>query len=146
MYIYIYIHVYVYIYIYTYIYIYIYIYTVIADLLLINYGEGGATKWVNRGSETFCALPPQDRVKLFAPPLLKSGNFARAPPPPYNMAKTSSYCLKTTPKLFVSHPSAWLKLFPPPLFVGVKLHMPPSRFVAPPLPVISDQSLSNGYY
>ena len=28
----------------------------------------------------------------------------------------------------------------PPLFVGVKVHMPPSRFVAP-LPVISDQSL-----
>ena len=27
------------------------------------------------GSETFCA-PPQDRVKLFAPPLLKSGNFS----------------------------------------------------------------------
>ena len=35
--------------------------------LVINYGEGGATKWENRGSETFCA-PPQDRVKLFAPP------------------------------------------------------------------------------
>ena len=23
--------------------------------LVINYGEGGATKWENRGSETFCA-------------------------------------------------------------------------------------------
>ena len=57
----------------------------------------GATKWGNRGSETFCA-PPQDRVKLFTPPLLKSGNFLL---PPYNMAKTSSYCVKATPKLFV---------------------------------------------
>ena len=50
--------------------------------LVINYGEGGATKWEKRGSETFCA-PPQDRVKLFAPPLLKSGNLSRLP---YNMA------------------------------------------------------------
>ena len=86
-------------------------------------GRGGATKWENRGSETFCAPPPQDRVKLFTPPLLKSGNFSR---PPYNMAKTSSYRVKTTPKLFAPPPpSAWLKLFPPPLFVGVKLHVPP---------------------
>ena len=40
-------------------------------------------------------------------------------------------------------PLAWLKLFHPP-FVGVKLHLPPSRFVAPPPPVISDQSLNVG--
>ena len=32
--------------------------------------------------------PPQDRVKLFAPPLLKGGNFLR--PPPITMAKTFS--------------------------------------------------------
>ena len=52
--------------------------------LVINYGEGGATKWKNRGSETFYAPPPpQDRVTLFAPPLLKSGNFSCLP---YNMA------------------------------------------------------------
>ena len=58
------------------------------------------------------------------------------------MAKTLSYRIKTTPKLFVHPPSAWLKLFASPLFAGVKLHVPPhSRFVAPPLPVISDQSL-----
>ena len=25
--------------------------------LVINYGEGGATKWENRRSETFCAPP-----------------------------------------------------------------------------------------
>ena len=39
--------------------------------LVINYGEGGggggATKWENHGSETFCA-PPQDSVKLSTPP------------------------------------------------------------------------------
>ena len=38
--------------------------------------------------------------------------------------------------------SAWLKLFLPPLFVGVKLQVPPLPFCSPlPLPVISDQSL-----
>ena len=48
--------------------------------LVINYGEGGATKWENCGSETFCPPPPpQDRVKLFAPPLLKSGNITHPP-------------------------------------------------------------------
>ena len=60
------------------------------------------------------------------------------------MAKTSSYCVKTTPKLFVLPPPpppfSMAKTFSPPLFVGVKLHMPPSRFVAP-LTVISDQVL-----
>ena len=109
--------------------------------LVINYGEGGATKWENRGSETFCGPPPpQDSVKLFAPPLLISGNFTR---PPYNMAKTSSYRVKTTPKLFVPPPpSEWLKLFLPPLFVRVKLHVTPLPFCSPPLPIISDQSLT----
>ena len=45
--------------------------------------------------------------------------------PPYNMAKTSSYRVKNYPKTFCAPPSARLKLFPPPLFVGVKLHVPP---------------------
>ena len=76
-------------------------------------GRGAATKWENRRSEIFCA-PPQD-------PLLKSGNFTR---PPYNMAKTSSYSVKTTPKLFVP-PFRMAKTFSSPLFVGVKLHVPP---------------------
>ena len=30
----------------------------------------GALKWENSGSQTFCA-PPQDRVKLVVPPLLR---------------------------------------------------------------------------
>ena len=49
------------------------------------------------------------------------------------MAKISSYRVKTC----CAPPSEWLKLFLPPLFVGVKLHVPPpSRFIAPPLPVL----------
>ena len=57
------------------------------------------------------------------------------------MAKTSSYHLKTPPKLFV----------PPPLFVGVKLHVPTPpppalSFCSPPLPVISDQSLKGQFH
>ena len=31
---------------------------VISKGLMINYGEGGATKWENRRSETFCTPPP----------------------------------------------------------------------------------------
>ena len=60
-------------------------------------GRGGLQNGKIAGPKLF-APPPQDRVKLFAPPLLKIGNFSC---PPYNMAKTSSYYVKTTPKLFV---------------------------------------------
>ena len=108
--------------------------------LVINYGEGGgATKWENRGSETFCT-PPSRQGKPFCAPLLKSQNFLR---PHFNMAKTLSYCIKTTQKLVVPPPPfSMSKTFvAPSLFVGVKLHVVPSRFVAP-LPVISDQSLT----
>ena len=84
-------------------------------------GRGGLQNGKIAGPKRF-APPPQDRVKLFAPPLLKSGNLTC---PPYNMAKTSSYRVKSTPKLFV-----------PPLQNG---------FVAPPLPVISDHSLIEHY-
>ena len=69
----------------------------IRDWSLIT-GRGGLQNGKIAGLKLF-APPPQDRVKLFAPPpLLKSGNFLC---PPYNMAKTSSYHVKTTPKLFV---------------------------------------------
>ena len=61
-------------------------------------GRGGGLQNGKIAGPKHFATPPQDRVKLFAPPLLKSGNFSRCP---YNMAKTSSYRLKTTPKLFV---------------------------------------------
>ena len=43
--------------------------------------------------------PPSGQGKTFCSPLLKSGNFLC--PPPFNMAKTSNYCVKTTPKLVV---------------------------------------------
>ena len=68
--------------------------------LVINYGEGGgATKWENRGSKTFCAPPPSRQGKTFcAPPPFKEWKLFV---PPYNMAKTSSYHVKTTPKPFV---------------------------------------------
>ena len=52
---------------------------VLSKGLVINYGEGGATKWENRGSVTFCATPsrhgktfrapPFKEWKLYAPPL-----------------------------------------------------------------------------
>ena len=105
-------------------------------------GRGGGYKIGKSRVRNFLRPPPQDKVKLFTAPLLKSGNFLH--PPPYNMAKTSSYCVRTTPKLLrPPPPSAWLKLCPPPLFIGVKLHVaPPSRFVPPPLSVLSDQSLT----
>ena len=65
-------------------------YTTRGKGLVINYGEGGATKWENRGCETFCAPPPpQDRVKLIAPPLLKSGNFSSPPTIKLNLQATT---------------------------------------------------------
>ena len=36
--------------------------------LVINYGEGGATKWENRGSETYCAPPSRQGKTFHAPP------------------------------------------------------------------------------
>ena len=54
--------------------------------------RGGLQNGKIAGPKLF-APPPQDRVKLFAPPLLKSANFTR---PPYNMAKTSSFRGKST--------------------------------------------------
>ena len=36
--------------------------------LVINYGEGGATKWENRGSETFCATPSRQGKTFSRPP------------------------------------------------------------------------------
>ena len=71
--------------------------TIVTRGLVINYGEGGATKWENRGSETFCAPPSRQGKTFCAPPFKDWKLFA----PPYNMAKTSSYYVKTTPKLFV---------------------------------------------
>ena len=87
--------------------------------LVINYREGvyqmGKSQVRNflrltlpppsRQGKTLCAPPPPFKEwKLFEPP--------------FNMAKTSSYHVKTTPKPFVPPPppSAWLKIhmLPPP--------------------------------
>ena len=61
------------------------------------------------------------------------------------MAKTSSYRVKTIPKLFVP-PFSMAKTFsapPPPFCRGETSRAPPpSHFVAPPPPWISDQSLT----
>ena len=66
---------------------------------------------IGRVTGEFCGVNPQgtghllwgggglQNGKIAGPKLLKSGNFTR--PPPYNMAKTSSYRVKTTPKLVV---------------------------------------------
>ena len=101
-------------------------------------GRGGGYKIGNRGSETCCPPPlPSRQGKTFRAPLLKSGNFSC---PSFNMAKTSSYRVKTTPKRFVPPPPfSMAKTFSaPPFHRGKTSLAPPSRFVAPPLPVISD--------
>ena len=66
-------------------------------VLFINYGERGATKWEKSRFRNFLRPPSSRQGKLFAHPLLKSGNFLH---PHFNMAKTSSYCVKTTPTTF----------------------------------------------
>ena len=58
--------------------------------LVINYGEGGGG---GGGLQNEKITGP----KLFAPPLLKSGNFLQ----PLLPAKTSSYHVKTNPTHFV---------------------------------------------
>ena len=77
-------------------------------------GRGGLQNGKIAGPKLFAPPPPhQDRVELFAPPPpLKSGSFLR---PPFNIAKTSSYCVKTTPNLFAP---------PHPLKSGYFLHPP----------------------
>ena len=93
-------------------------------------GRGGLQNGKITGPKLF-APPPQDRVKLFAPPLLKSGSFSC---PPYNMAKTSSYRVKSTQN-FLCPPFSTAKTFSaPPFHRGKTSRAPPSRFVAPPSP------------
>ena len=50
--------------------------------LVINNGEGGGLQLGKSQVRNFLRSP-QDRVKPFAPPLLKGGNFLRPPPPHY---------------------------------------------------------------
>ena len=81
----------------------------------------------SRKGKTVCALPFKEWENL-GPPLQYGFKLPRTNHP-------NTFCAPP--------PSARLKHFPTPLFVGVKLHILPSRFVPPPppLPIISDQSL-----
>ena len=62
---------------------------------------------------------------------------------PFNMAKPSSYHVKTNPQnmLCPPPPLAWLELFPPPFHMSKTSHAPPPLPFCSPLPVISDRSL-----
>ena len=105
-------------------------------------GRWGLQNGKIAGPKLFAPPPslPQDRVTLFAPPpppLLKSQNFLH--PPPFNMAQNSSYCVKTSPELFVPPPPSFdmAKTLSTPFHRGKTSHAPPpplSRFVAPPPP------------
>ena len=102
---------------------------------------GGATKWENHGSKTFC-IPPQDRVKLLSPSFKEWKLFA---PPPFNMAlKLQATAYKLPQNLLCPPPPfSMAKTFCPPLFRRDNAsHAPPLPFVAPPSPVICDRSLS----
>ena len=94
---------------------------------VIIHGEGGgggsATKLKITGPKLFLPPPRQDRIqdptfkgwKIFAPPLHSS------------MAKTMHSVLKLPQHLLCPpppRPSAWLTLFPNPLFGGVRIHLP----------------------
>ena len=58
--------------------------------LVINYGEGGYKMGKSRFKNVLRPPPPQDRVKLFAPPLfLKEWKLFVPPPTTFNMAITS---------------------------------------------------------
>ena len=51
------------------------------------------------GPELFVPPPPSRQGKTFHAPVLKSGNILG---PPFDVAATSTYYVKTTPNLFVS--------------------------------------------
>ena len=91
----------------------------VRDWSLIT-GRGGQ-KWENRGSETFCA-PPSRQGSTFCAPPLKEWKLVV---PPCNMAKTSSYRVKTTPKLFAPPPSRQGPTFCAPPLKEWKLVVPP---------------------
>ena len=83
--------------------------------------------------------PPQDRVKLFAPPPFKEWKVFTPPPTIRLNLQATAYKL---PQNFLCPPFSMAKTFSaPPFRRGKTSSAPPSRFVAPPLPVISDQSL-----
>ena len=108
----------------------------IRDWSLIT-GRGGVYKTRELRVRNFLhPLHPQDRVKLFASPLLKSGNFLRPPSLWLKLQATP----KNYPKTFCAPTFSMAKTSPPPFHRGKTSHAP-LPFCSPPLPVISDQSL-----
>ena len=84
----------------------------------------------NRRSKIFRPLPP--------PPPSKGWKPFAPPPSPVSMVSIHAGSLvKTTPKIILPpppSPSAWIQLFPSPLFVGVKLDFPTPQILLPPPP------------
>ena len=113
--------------------------------LVINYGEGGGYKMGKSWVRNFLRPPPPSRQgKTFCPPpLLRSGKFS-CPPTKWLKLQASAYKL---PQHLLCSPFSMAKTIsaPPPIFVGVKLHMPPPLpfcsppplpFCSPPPPVL----------
>ena len=87
---------------------------IISKGLVINYGEGGLQNGKIAGTKLLRPPPPSRQGKTFCVPPFKEWKLVA---PPFNMAKTSSYRIKTTLKTFCAPPpSAWLKNSAPPPF------------------------------
>ena len=101
-------------------------------------GGGGLQNGKITGPNLFAPPPPpQDRITLFAAPLFKGWKLFAASLVLW--LKLQAPVLKQPQNLLCPPPFSMAKT---PFFVGVELHLPPpSRFVAPTLPIISDQSL-----
>ena len=94
-------------------------------------GRGGYKMGKSGVQNLLCAPPPpQDKVKLSTTPPLKMETFCVSP---FNMAKTSSYRIKITPKLVVPLFSM-AKTFSAPLFRRGKTSHAPLPFCSPPPP------------
>ena len=98
--------------------------------VVVRGGGGGVQNEKNRRSKTF--LRPLSRQGN-PPPFKEWQHFV---PPPFNMPKTLSYHVKKqTFCAPLQHGQNFIRP-PPPLFIGVKLHMypPPLPFCNPPSP------------
>ena len=100
--------------------------------LVINYREGGGLQNGKiAGPKPFAPPPaPSRQGKTFRPPPPFKRVENICAPPPFNTAKISSYRLKLPQNFLCPHFST-AKRNSAPLFVGVKLHMPPLPFCSP---------------
>ena len=118
--------------------------------LILRWGGGWGVGGYKIGGLKLFAAPPLSRQgKTFAHTPLPE-NFLCAPPPPPRLPlwlNVQAPALKL-PQNSLCPPSFTLQhgqIFPPPprpLFVGVKLHLPPPA-IHPPPPVINDRSVSS---